>query len=329
MTKVVTSKVIDMIFSERVIIHELEEDSLVILLMFGFEDDTQIEAAVTNITKEVYSILLKNNNIHTTFSVGNPYTTLLDVCRSFNEAREAAEYKKNKKEDITVWYSKLPQDINYYFYPIDMENKLINLVKAGEGGEAETLLDELYNENFIKRNICNEMVRHFFYELKGTYLKILSLLRLDNSSFTELIKRKIKGLDKIKSVYEQWIEIRQINTEICSKVVQDKQKYVIQLKDKILDYINSEYKNNQLSLTLVAAHFNLSEVYLSRFFKEHTGENFSQYLEHMRLKNAKALMYESDYSIGEISEMMGYTSVNTFRRAYKRLYGIIPSKDRA
>lgn len=55
------------------------------------------------------------------------------------------------------------------------------------------------------------------------------------------------------------------------------------------------------------------------------GKAFSSYLENMRLEKSKELISEGKYDLEQISRMVGYSSSATFRRAFKRAYGVAPS----
>lgn len=63
----------------------------------------------------------------------------------------------------------------------------------------------------------------------------------------------------------------------------------------------------------------------SIFFKETMGKSFSSYLEKLRLEKAKKLIAEGKWDMETIAQMVGYGSSATFRRAFKRAYGIAPS----
>ena len=64
-------------------------------------------------------------------------------------------------------------------------------------------------------------------------------------------------------------------------------------------------------------------------FKEVIGCSFSSYLEKIRLHAADDLLVDSNLSIEEVAISVGYSSSNSFRRAYSRLYSITPSQRRS
>ncbi len=70
--------------------------------------------------------------------------------------------------------------------------------------------------------------------------------------------------------------------------------------------------------------FHLNEHYISRVFKEETGENFLSYLNRIRIEEAKKLLLESDKKIYEIAEETGFQSSVNFNYVFNRFAGISP-----
>ncbi|MBU3113869.1 helix-turn-helix domain-containing protein [Clostridium lacusfryxellense] len=95
--------------------------------------------------------------------------------------------------------------------------------------------------------------------------------------------------------------------------------------NRIKRYIESNYMDSNLCLYKVSSEFNLSEGYFSHLFKEQTDINFTDYLEKIRLNNANILLKGQRLSINEIAQKVGYNSAQSFRRAFKRLYGVSPT----
>jgi YesN/AraC family two-component response regulator len=96
----------------------------------------------------------------------------------------------------------------------------------------------------------------------------------------------------------------------------------------MIEFINQAYQDASLSLSSVASKFSLTESYISQFFKEQNGENFSSYLEKIRMKHACELLSESEMPINEIAQCVGYYSDQVFRRAFKRFHGVTPNEFR-
>lgn len=97
--------------------------------------------------------------------------------------------------------------------------------------------------------------------------------------------------------------------------------------DRILNYIHSHYFE-PLSLPEIAERFNMTETYLSRYFKEKVGQNYVNYLNDVRLKNAVTDLSQTDKSITEIALDHGFSTPSVFNRYFKSKYGKTPSEYR-
>jgi len=98
---------------------------------------------------------------------------------------------------------------------------------------------------------------------------------------------------------------------------------------RIIAYIQLNFADINLGLYSVASEFDLTEKYLSQFFKDQTGENFATFVEKIRLERAIELMKQSELTIHEIATKVGYDKDNTFYRAFKRVYGVSPTTYRS
>lgn len=96
-----------------------------------------------------------------------------------------------------------------------------------------------------------------------------------------------------------------------------------QLVKAVKDYIDEHY-TEQLSLQTVSAHFYINKEYLAKLFKETYGFTVNSYISIVRVTRAKEMLRFTDKTISEISYAVGYSDVNYFSRAFKRVEGISP-----
>ncbi len=94
--------------------------------------------------------------------------------------------------------------------------------------------------------------------------------------------------------------------------------------DELMKYMRSNF-SYKLTLEFLAEHVHLSREYLSRYFKQYTGKNISEFLLEIRMSRAKEMLRTSSYSVADIGIYCGYSSVNNFRKAFKSFVGIPPS----
>lgn len=92
-----------------------------------------------------------------------------------------------------------------------------------------------------------------------------------------------------------------------------------------LEYINEHY-NQKISLDDVSAHVFLNRSYLSQLFKKEMGVSFGDYLETVRINNAKHLIRNSHRPMSEIAEYVGFSNQNYFTKVFKKVTGVSPLK---
>jgi AraC-like DNA-binding protein len=116
-------------------------------------------------------------------------------------------------------------------------------------------------------------------------------------------------------------EVENTNQKSCNFESYNK-KYAVK---KIINYLNENYEN-KISLDQIAHNMYLSPVYISKIFKEETGESPINYLIKIRLEKAKDILLnnlEGD-SIKSIANRVGYEDVYHFSKLFKKYYGISP-----
>ena len=117
-----------------------------------------------------------------------------------------------------------------------------------------------------------------------------------------------------------------------AEILSDAEKlYSTKEMQKILPalvYINSSYAEN-VTLEEASARLNFDPSYFCRLFKRAIGATFTEYLSFVRVCKAEKLLSETNDSIIDISEAVGFSSVSYFNRIFKRFRGCTPRYYRA
>lgn len=100
-----------------------------------------------------------------------------------------------------------------------------------------------------------------------------------------------------------------------------------QLIREIREYVQTHFDTADLNTTAAAIY--MSPNYVSRLFKQKTGQNFSDYLLSVRMEKALEFLSNPHNHIYEISEMLGYQYVKNFSRTFRSYYGISPREYRS
>lgn len=100
----------------------------------------------------------------------------------------------------------------------------------------------------------------------------------------------------------------------------------ISTKDSLLFYIVSYLKNNVYNidaLKQLSLDTGYSHSYLSHLFSKQMGQSLKDFFAALRMNSATELLRKK--TVTEVSEMLGYSSIHSFTRAYKQFCGETPA----
>ena len=97
------------------------------------------------------------------------------------------------------------------------------------------------------------------------------------------------------------------------------------ISETLKDYVSAHYAEHNV-LQVIGEQFNYSIPYLSKKFKAETGESFKSYQQKIRINEAASLLIQTNKSIGEISNLVGYTDIKYFVKVFTQKRGMSPSK---
>jgi len=97
---------------------------------------------------------------------------------------------------------------------------------------------------------------------------------------------------------------------------------------KAVEFLKENYSSQHLNMEEVAMRSFLSRSYFSRLFKDVTGQNFSEYLQNLRISEACILLKTTDKKITDIISDVGFKDVKHFNRLFKKITGKTPREYR-
>ena len=98
-----------------------------------------------------------------------------------------------------------------------------------------------------------------------------------------------------------------------------------QLIKESIAYIEKHYQE-PMSVSDIARALGTSTSYLSRIFKESTGETIIRTINHKRIEKAKIYLKDTDYKVYEVADILGFENVTYFSRFFKKHTGISPKE---
>lgn len=158
--------------------------------------------------------------------------------------------------------------------------------------------------------------RKFEYAQKAINLGVTRFI-LKPSSMEEL--------EEAISAMVQNLKAKKILPESSAKEYSDSERYDNEASNFIVNhaikYIEQNYPH-KISLSEVAEKVYVSQWHLSKLLNKHMGQNFSEILNNVRIKEAQKLLRDPSLRIGDIAEKVGFIDMAHFSRVFKKNIGI-------
>ena len=198
---------------------------------------------------------------------------------------------------------------------------LVQSVYVGDEAEALKHLDDI--RQFIYTELSSAGLRRYYgYKVIGAYLGSI------NSSEAHLSGKDVEMLLSFTSTQNLFELLTESIHQVCGQVADAERSVDLQLSQRLLQYVDENFRNSDLCLTAAADHLDTSIYAVSRLFKEITGRGFKDYVTEKRLEYGHMLLCTTQNSIAEIAAAAGFENANYFSTVFKLKYGLPPTKFR-
>jgi len=168
-----------------------------------------------------------------------------------------------------------------------------------------------------------------YYDLGKQIINRIQMSLLPIYAHDKLVQRTSELYSQLTECYNVNQLTHFMNLLFISSATTFKQK--LDERDRItsfvIEYLEHHYAED-ITLDSIAEKMNITGGYLSTYFKEKTGKNFSEYLHEIRIGKAKEYLLQSNMKINDIAIKSGYQNMNSFNRMFKKLTGYTPSQFR-
>lgn len=182
-------------------------------------------------------------------------------------------------------------------------------IRSSEYERVRTMIRELFDKELAESRDVTLVQKtvtklaHYFQE-KGYEVRLAVFDDYLNRVFVNLME------DNIYHTEERFEYLLEILNECTDR------QFGRKIRDA-LTYLREHYAED-VGLNEVAQLLDVTPIYLSHLFKKEVGMTFSAYVTKLRIDRAKELLRRGDKKIYEISEMVGYQTVQYFSKVFKR-----------
>lgn len=242
--------------------------------------------------------------------------------KSYQQAKDAKSITTTEKYILSC--SDFAKSNDVYYFPESLSIQLSGFISTGNKDQVKELFKLIREENTNRRSLSFTQQKWLLSDIRATVFK-----KRHTISEEGLDEEKLRLLDMIDKQFEGEMSLDSLKTiafELCNICGTDTESN--ELIIKIQDYIINNYHDSDLCLTKISDEFGISENYFSYLFKKEVSENFSTYLERLRMAKAKEIILETDTSLSTLYQYLGYNNAASFRRAFKKNYGVSPKEMR-
>ena len=287
---------------------------------------------------EIRKILSRQDGRREWFlAVGQSVERLSQIQKSYHTASRAFSQRYLYDENI-LYYDEMETmehpggqaetEDNAYLQKVDVNalNPAILQKFLSNGLQEET-------ENFVKDYfyaIGQEPMESLVfrnYVILNVRFSVISFIKglgcdtneMESADTEEVLAESGKNMESAiayaKKMISQAIEIRDQNSGNKNRSI---------LKTAV-DFIDSHYMDEEISLNTVANVANVSSNHFSALFSQNMGQTFTEYLTDLRMSKAKELLRCTGMRSSEIAGEIGYKDAHYFSYLFKKTQGMTPS----
>lgn len=288
-------------------------------------DDAALTGKLNDFFDEYMKIIDSQLGMSANIGISSMKNEIEQVKTGYREAQETLNFKMSDAEKQVIFFDDLSKKAdNKYYYPIEVETQMIKLVEKGDFESIENILKKIMSEN-NKMNVNSRTRKLLYYEMLGTVMKVASCMHENESGdmfyseFEDIIGNETAFTEVLKEKYEALCEsaLEKVSEQSGSDAV-----------DIYKEYIDVNYSDCNLSVSMLAEHFNVSRQTVFAVFKKGLGLSPADYIANVRIGYAKDLLKKTEMNNMQLAQFCGFTTDKTFVRTFKKITGITPKKYR-
>lgn len=311
--------IIESKFTEKYEVYIIPSETNTLYVLLNLSDDNEMDS-ILEILENFRQVMDYDKQYMTVkIGIGGIYKNLSGLKKSHHEAVNSVS------NVIGLSHIRINDDspkLQTYVFGINDENNLLKHLILGHIDDARKDIDGILSNN-IRQNISDTALMQLYIQILNIVFKVMRMKKIDYDPdscgdfhiITEIIKQSIP---EVHDTILKYIEIIKNHMDATNTKVD------IQA---VISYIDEHY-SDELGLETIADNFNTTSKYLSKLIKDKLGVNFVDYLAGIRISAAKKLLSETNKTITEIYEDVGFNNRNTFIRTFKKNTGLTPSEFR-
>lgn len=292
------------------------EDGYMLAIMLNVIDEDKTRLIRLKLGEEMLKAIGESGYENSKIGFGKVYGNMAMVSQSYMEAIVALEGCAAPAlcETVMFFEEMARLDTRTFWFAREDQAEFINALRQRDIDKITCSFSKI-TTTVSNMHLTQDMLRFMCYNIIHIVFDTLLEMELNQVFIPHLLALSFRSLDDFTD------EMRALFNAVCL-TKEEEQPGNKKLRDDLLNYIHKNYKDSDLALESIAKEFNISKYYLSRFFKENTGEKYIDYLSNLRIQEAKRLLKEENLPVKDVIQQVGYFDVASFNKKFKRAVGI-------
>jgi two-component system, response regulator YesN len=284
-----------------------------------------LRESVSSCISEIQKAVKEYLDINISGTIGTSAKNISDLPLLYKNIVDISNYRLIFGKGSIIFPEMVEENMNSeYVYQDEIEKEIMENLKLHnyKGVEART---NKFFEN-LKTMSYDDIMISIFRLSYVSFKWINSILPKNNLEYNyKALQKRFEYLDTLEEIRLWLLNMYKVSIESVTVPVENaKYKHV----EKILEIIDKDYFNSNLSSDELAEYLGLSSNYLREIFKEIKGIPLANYINEFRCEKAKAMLLNTNMTVGEISEKIGLVNQNYFFTLFKKYSGFTPAQFR-
>lgn len=302
-------------------------------LLFKADSKEELMERQQLIIQEITGILREYEHVRYFGGIGIPVNRLRELPISFERASHAFAHRYLVEESRILDSSDMKQaiyseeenfDINEVSPKQLDRNKIREFLKTGDREETIYFVEEFFKD---LRTNAMKSVMFRQYIIMDTYFCVIDFLE-----GIQISKNETEPLDITSGILQNEEAAISYVVKMIGKALELRDKTASNrygdVVDEVMNYIEKNYADEELSLNLLASHVNFSPNHLSMVFSQQTGQTLIKYVTDYRMSKAKELLRCTNKKSSVVSMEVGYKDPHYFSYLFKKTQGMTPTQYR-
>lgn len=313
-----------------------------IFAIFAEDDENELLDKIKAFYEELQDYAKSVCDYHIIMGVSATHTNYHHIRAAYQESiyalsidNEMIILPQEQKNDDTAIANKT-QDCRFYLASTTVSGNDYNQHFEEEIQEAVKAVDKKQCYE-----ITDAFSRYLSQSKAGSEAHMVYILRYVNTILLTAVEAEIDLSelypDGMKKIYRELLEVteydrvrRYIKWKFIDPVIKKRTEYLESHSYSMIEEIEKLIieRHGNLSLTECADILGVHQTYIWKVLKMERGKSFSDCIEEYKLSESKRLLLETDMTVAEIAERLGYTNAQNFIRFFSKSTGVTPGKFR-